>query len=94
MNSPKTAKLAFLSAILIYSTLGVFVRYAAQPSALVALARSSIGTLFLLVLLAIKRQKIDFPAIRRNWKPLLIAGVLLAALSRAGALRAMQASLS
>ena len=77
MTNPKTAKLAFLSAILIYGTLGVFVRYAAQPSALVALARSSIGTLFLLLLLAIKRQKIDFPAIRRNWRPLLIAGVLL-----------------
>ena len=77
MTNPKTAKLAFLSAILIYGTLGVFVRYAAQPSALVALARSSIGTLFLLLLLAIKRQKIDLPAIRRNWRPLLIAGVLL-----------------
>ena len=77
MTNPKTAKLAFLSAILIYGTLGVFVRYAGQPSALVALARSSIGTLFLLLLLAVKRQKIDFPAIRRNWRPLLIAGVLL-----------------
>lgn len=77
MTNPKTAKLAFLSAILIYGTLGVFVRYAGQPSALVALARSSIGTLFLLLLLAVKRQKIDFAAIRRNWKPLLIAGVLL-----------------
>ena len=77
MTNPKTAKLAFLSAILIYGTLGVFVRYAGQPSALVALARSSIGTLFLLVLLAVKRQKIDFAAIRRNWRPLLIAGVLL-----------------
>ena len=77
MTNPKTAKLAFLSAILIYGTLGVFVRYAAQPSALVALARSSIGTLFLLFLLAVKRQKIDFAAIRRNWRPLLIAGVLL-----------------
>ena len=77
MTNPKTAKLAFLSAILIYGTLGVFVRYAGQPSALVALARSSIGTLFLLFLLAVKRQKIDFAAIRRNWRPLLIAGVLL-----------------
>ena len=77
MTNPKTAKLAFLSAILIYGTLGVFVRYAGQPSALVALARSSIGTLFLLLLLAVKRQKIDFAAIRRNWRPLLIAGVLL-----------------
>ena len=77
MNSPKTAKLAFVSAILIYGTLGVFVRYAGQPSALVALARSSIGTLFLLLLLAVKRQKIDFAAIRRNWRPLLIAGMLL-----------------
>lgn len=77
MTNPKTAKLAFLSAILIYGTLGVFVRYAGQPSALVALARSSIGTLFLLLLLTVKRQKIDFSAIRRNWRPLLIAGVLL-----------------
>lgn len=77
MTNPKTAKLAFLSAILIYGTLGVFVRYAGQPSPLVALARSSIGTLFLLFLLAVKRQKIDFSAIRRNWRPLLIAGVLL-----------------
>ena len=77
MTNPKTAKLAFLSAILIYGTLGVYVRYAGQPSALVALARSSIGTLFLLFLLAVKRQKIDFSAIRRNWRPLLIAGVLL-----------------
>ena len=77
MTNPKTAKLAFLSAILIYGTLGVFVRYAGQPSALVALARSSIGTLFLLFLLAVKRQKIDFSAIRRNWRPLLINWVTL-----------------
>lgn len=57
MTNPKTAKLAFLSAILIYGTLGVFVRYAGQPSALVALARSSIGTLFLLLLLGRQAAK-------------------------------------
>ena len=44
MTNPKTAKLAFLSAILIYSTLGVFVRYAGQPSALVALAARSFSS--------------------------------------------------
>ena len=77
MNKLTKAKLSFLSAILIYGTLGVFVRYAALPSSLVALARSSIGTLFLLLLMALRRQKLDFAAIRRNWKPLLIAGVLL-----------------
>ena len=71
MTNPKTAKLAFLSAILIYSTLGVFVRYAGQPSALVALARSSIGTLFLLFLLFRLLQQ-WFPQ-RNVWQVLLCA---------------------
>lgn len=77
MNQLKRAKVCFLSAILIYGTLGVFVRYVSLPSSLIALARSSIGTLFLLLLLALRRRKIDFSAIRRNWKPLLTGGVLL-----------------
>ena len=77
MTTMTRAKVSFLAAILIYGTLGVFVRLVALPSSLIALARSGIGTLFLLLLMAIKRQPPGFAAIRRNWKPLLLAGALL-----------------
>lgn len=77
MATRSRAKLQFLTAILLYGTLGVFVRHAALPSSLIALARSSIGTLFLLILTLCRRQRPDFAAVYRNWRPLLLGGALL-----------------
>ena len=65
-----------LSAFL-WGTLGVFRRYIALPSGMLAFARGVIGALVLLLLYPICRQKPDLAAIRRNGVKLLLSGFLL-----------------
>lgn len=70
-------KLMNLSAMAIFGTIGIFVRHIPLPSSLIALARAAVGLIFLIVVLALKRQKPDFAAIRRNLPLLLLSGVFL-----------------
>jgi drug/metabolite transporter (DMT)-like permease len=71
------AKLALLSAMLIFGTIGIFVRYIPMPSSVIALARSSIATVFLLILLAVRHQPVCWSAIRQNMGCLLASGCML-----------------
>ncbi|MCH4179039.1 MAG: DMT family transporter [Megasphaera sp.] len=71
------AKLALLSAMLIFGTIGIFVRYIPLPSSIIALARSSVATIFLFILLAVRHQPICFSAIRQNMCCLFASGLML-----------------
>ena len=71
-------KLNIILSMLIFGTIGVVRRYIPFPSSIVALARAAIGLVFLLCVKAVKREKIDFAAIKRNFWPLLISGAMLA----------------
>ena len=61
----------------IFGTIGLFVCLIPLPSGIIALTRAVVGTFFLLVLLACKRKKPDWLAIRRNIKILVISGAAI-----------------
>lgn len=66
-----------LSAMAIFSTIGLFVRHIVLPSSLIALARAAVGLIFLILVLAVKRQRPVFSAIRRNLPMLILSGIFL-----------------
>ena len=63
--------------MLIFGTIGLFRRAIPYPSSVVALVRSVIGALFLLLVRAIKREPIDRAAVKRNFPKLLLLGAML-----------------
>lgn len=71
------AKLSLLSAMLIFGTIGLFVRYIPLPSSLIALSRGCIGTLFILLFLAVKRMPVSWPAVRQNIMYLILCGIFI-----------------
>ena len=72
------AKQFYILAMSIFGTIGIFRRYIPLPSSVLALARGTIGTIFLLfLLLVIKRQRLSAEAISRNFKFLVISGALI-----------------
>lgn len=79
MSKDKTAqsRLSLILSMVIFGTIGVFRTWIPLPSGTVALARASIGLVFLLVFLAIKRQKLSFALIKKHLPALLVSGTLL-----------------
>lgn len=71
------AKLKLILAMLIFGTIGIFVRNIGLPSSLIAVCRGYVGMLFLALVLVLRRQKPDFKAIRRNFLMLVISGGLI-----------------
>ncbi|WP_206459300.1 DMT family transporter [Anaerovorax sp. IOR16] len=72
-----TAKLKFVSAMLIFGSIGIFVKNINIPSAEIVQWRTIIGSIFLLLVFVIKKKPIDYTGVKRNWIPLIIAGIVL-----------------
>ena len=70
-------RLRLILSMLIFGTIGVFRRAIPYPSSVVALVRSVVGLVFLLLLRALRREPLDRAAIRRNLAKLLIPGAML-----------------
>lgn len=77
MDREKAARLKVLGSMLIYGSIGVFVRHIPLPSAVTAMARGLIGAPFLLLVLLTKRSRPDMGGIRRNLPLLLVLGAML-----------------
>ena len=71
------AKLKLILAMLIFGTIGIFVRNIGLPSSLIAVCRGYVGMLFLALVLVLRWQKPDIKAIRRNFLMLVISGGLI-----------------
>lgn len=71
------AKTEFIISMVIYGTIGIVRRWIPLPSSMLAFARALIGMLFLLAVLRLSGKKMDFSAVRKNARHLLIAGALL-----------------
>ena len=71
------AKLALISSMAIFATIGIFRKYIPLPSSTVAMARAVIGTIFLVVLILIRGSKISFESIKKNALPLCLSGAFL-----------------
>ncbi len=77
MHQNNTARTNVILSMVIYGSIGVFVRYIPFPSATVSMFRGLIGAPFLLLLLALKRSRISWSAIRENLGRLCVLGVTL-----------------
>lgn len=69
--------LKLISAMLIFGTIGIFRKYIPIPSSSLAMIRGGIGTLFLILVVVIGRQKISFKSIKNNLAILLISGSMI-----------------
>ena len=74
-----SAKLKLLASMLIFGSMGIFIRNIPLPSGVIALARGGIGALFLLLVCALAKTHVSFSAIKRNLPLLLCSGVVLGA---------------
>lgn len=70
-------KLFLILSMVIWGSIGIFRRYIPLGSAPLAMARGVTGTVFLLVLLAVKGQKLSVEAVKRNGVLLLVSGAFI-----------------
>ncbi len=75
--SSSAAKFRLVLAMIIYGTIGLFVRSIALPTSLIANCRGAVGALFLLLVLHLQKEKLDLKAIRANLKILLPVGLVM-----------------
>ena len=71
------AKLALVTSMAIFATIGIFRKFIFLQSSAVAMSRAVIGTIFLVVLMLIRGKKISFESIKSNALPLCLSGVFL-----------------
>ena len=70
-------KIKFISAMLIFGTIGLFVRWIDLPSSMIALVRGVIGSVFLLLVMAGSGRKLSWAAVRRNARWLIPSGIAI-----------------
>lgn len=79
MNKNASTRLMLIISMLIFGTIGIFVKYIPLPSSFIALVRGAVGTLFLLILTATKKTPPSLSAIRKNLGKLILSGIFLGA---------------
>lgn len=72
-----TSKLEYIISMVIFGTIGIFVRYIPLPSSLIACVRGFAGVLFLLCVLAFKKRRFSFKRIKKYAAILLLSGVFI-----------------
>ena len=70
-------KLKILVSMVVFGTIGIFVRYIPLPSAVIAFCRGVLGCIFLLIFMAATGKKLSLPAIRENWWKLAVSGAAI-----------------
>ena len=76
-GAASSAKLKLILSMLVFGTIGIFVRYIGLPSSVIAVSRGYVGMLFLILVLAVRRQKPDWRAVRSNLLLLVVSGALI-----------------
>lgn len=70
-------KLNFIIAMLIFSSIGIFVRSLPYPSSFIAFTRGIVGFAIILIFMAFKKQKSDRKAIKENFILLAASGIFI-----------------
>ena len=71
------SKFLLLLSMFIFGTIGIFRKYIPLPSSLLAMSRGFIGTLFLLVVIFIKKEKMCWKSIKSNLLLLVLSGAFI-----------------
>lgn len=77
MKSAVSSKLQLTASMLIFSSIGIFVKYIPMPSSIIACARGLIGMIFLLFVVLVTRNKLSFKNIKNNLIVLLLSGAAI-----------------
>ncbi len=77
MKSAVSAKLQLTASMLVFSSIGIFVKYIPMPSSVIACARGLIGMIFLLLVVLVTRNKLSFRNIKNNLIVLLLSGAAI-----------------
>lgn len=77
MTKEQTSRLKMVFSMVIFGTIGLFVRNIALPSSIISLSRGICGVIFLFVVMAVKRTKLSRTAICGNLLWLCISGATL-----------------
>lgn len=76
-NTFNSAKIQIILSMLIFGTIGIFVRHVPLPSSVIALIRGVVGTLFLLIFSRFRKTPVSKTAIRKNLSMLVVSGVFI-----------------
>ncbi|MBR5267786.1 MAG: DMT family transporter [Lachnospiraceae bacterium] len=66
-----------IASMSIFGTVGIFIKNIPFPSAVIALGRGIIGSIFLLLTAVVSKKALDIPAIKKNLKLLILSGVAI-----------------
>lgn len=77
MNGVNKSKFSLIFSMFIFGTIGIFRRFIPLPSSVLAMARGFIGAVFLLIFMAVKKEKLGLGEIKAKLLPLCISGVLI-----------------
>lgn len=77
MNQQYKEKRKLVTAMVLFGTIGLFVRYIDLPSSIIALARGLVGMLFLLAVILLRGNKISGEAVKKNLRWLILSGACL-----------------
>lgn len=70
-------RIKYIIAVILYGTIGLFLRQVSVPSEIVVVFRGIIGSVFIFVFLKVQKKKLDKTAIMKNRTWLVISGVSL-----------------
>lgn len=77
MEKEKRCRWMLMASMTVFGTIGLFRRWLPLPSGAIAMARGLIGAAFLLLVLWVKKEKIDFSAVKGQLGKLLFSGALI-----------------
>lgn len=69
-----SSRMSLASAMVIFGTIGLFVRSIAMPSSVIAFIRGAVGALFLMLFCLVTKKKFSFSAVRKKLLLLCLSG--------------------
>ena len=73
MDNRNSERLQLIFSMMLFGTIGTLSRYINMPSSIICLGRAFFGVITILILLAVRRERPDQEAIRRNIGWLLLS---------------------
>ena len=75
--NPAAERTKYIIAVVLYGTIGMFLRLVRVPSEIVVMCRGILGSAFILAFLSVRKKRPDLQSIRKNIRWLLISGISL-----------------
>ena len=75
--SATRANLNLVTSMILFGTIGIFIRNITLPSSIVSITRGFLGSMFLLMIIKMKGLRFSWPAIKKNMAVLTISGGFL-----------------